>query len=261
MLPLLADPRPLVRSISCWTLGRYCKWLFPRDGQPPSATLQTLQAELLDGLLKRVMDRSKPVQAAACCALAALEEEAGDALVPKLQPILQHLTAALGSVRATAARRYSPHGANRTTARTVSPQKPEARLRRALHARIQRALRPRRAEHRAALGAAAAGQVAGAHHTLSACRACASSQPPPSLPRRRCRLATRSSCRCWRRSPPSSRASESAFSRMPRRCSSAAWRLRSSSCSTSRRAMRGPTTSPSLWCGDHAPSLPPTLAC
>ena len=103
MLPLLADPRPLVRSIACWTLGRYCKWLFPRDGQPPSAQLLALQAELLDGLLKRVMDRSKPVQAAACCALASMEEEAGEALVPKLQPILQHLTAALGSVRAPAA--------------------------------------------------------------------------------------------------------------------------------------------------------------
>ena len=99
LLPLLPDPRPLVRSIACWTLGRYCKWLFPRDGQPPAATLLALQAELLDGLLKRVMDRSKPVQAAACCALAVLEEEAGDALVPRLQPILQHLVAALGTVR------------------------------------------------------------------------------------------------------------------------------------------------------------------
>lgn len=39
------------------------------------------------------------MQAAACCALAVLEEEAGDALVPRLQSILQHLTAALGSVR------------------------------------------------------------------------------------------------------------------------------------------------------------------
>ena len=122
MLPLLADPRPLVRSIACWTLGRYCKWLFPSDGQPPSVPLQALQAELLDGLLKRVADRSKPVQAAACCALAVMEEEAGDALVPKLQPILQHLTAALGSVRASAARRQSFHGADcaarSTTAKT-----------------------------------------------------------------------------------------------------------------------------------------------
>ena len=48
-----------------------------------------------------MLDRSKPVQAAACCALAVLEEEAGEALVPRLQPILQHLIAALGTVRNT----------------------------------------------------------------------------------------------------------------------------------------------------------------
>ena len=107
LLPVLADPRPLVRSIACWTLGRYCKWLFPRDVQ--AAPLQALQAELLDGLLKRVLDRSKPVQAAACCALAVLEEEAGEALVPRLQPILQHLVAALGTVRASAAGCSRPH--------------------------------------------------------------------------------------------------------------------------------------------------------
>ena len=27
LLPLLDDPRPLVRSISCWTLSRYARWL------------------------------------------------------------------------------------------------------------------------------------------------------------------------------------------------------------------------------------------
>jgi len=71
LLPVLADPRPLVRSIACWTLGRYCKWLFPRDGSPPDAALLALQAELLDGLLKRVLDR-RGTCAPACLRHAAL---------------------------------------------------------------------------------------------------------------------------------------------------------------------------------------------
>jgi hypothetical protein len=39
------------------------------------------------------------VQAAACCAVAILAEEAGSALAPLLEPILQQLVAAVGMVR------------------------------------------------------------------------------------------------------------------------------------------------------------------
>lgn len=39
----------------------------------------------MQGLLKRVLDRNKLVQEAACSALATLEEEAGPDLLPRLQ--------------------------------------------------------------------------------------------------------------------------------------------------------------------------------
>ena len=39
----------------------------------------------LQGLLKRVLDKNKLVQEAACSALATLEEEAGADLLPRLQ--------------------------------------------------------------------------------------------------------------------------------------------------------------------------------
>jgi len=52
LLPMLDDSRPLVRSISCWTLGRYSRWL--KDGAARSAELLDL---LLAGLLKRVLDK------------------------------------------------------------------------------------------------------------------------------------------------------------------------------------------------------------
>jgi transportin-1 len=52
LLPTLDDPRPLVRSIACWTLGRYSRWL--KDGGARSSQLLD---QLLSGLLTRVLDR------------------------------------------------------------------------------------------------------------------------------------------------------------------------------------------------------------
>jgi transportin-1 len=54
LLPMLQDPRPLVRSITCWTLGRYSKWLLPRGDKP---LLQAPLEALVNGLLQRVLDK------------------------------------------------------------------------------------------------------------------------------------------------------------------------------------------------------------
>lgn len=48
----------------------------------------------MQGLLERVLDRNKHVQEAACSALATLEEEAGQELVPRMGGILQTLATA-----------------------------------------------------------------------------------------------------------------------------------------------------------------------
>ncbi|VDK35729.1 unnamed protein product [Taenia asiatica] len=85
----LADPKPLIRSIACWTLSRYANWIV---GQPHDQYLRPLVGELLN----RILDTNKRVQESACSAFATLEEEAGTDLCPYLDHILQTLVTALG---------------------------------------------------------------------------------------------------------------------------------------------------------------------
>jgi len=89
----LSDPKPLVRSITCWTLSRYSKWVVEQDH---ASYLQPMMQELL----KRVLDHNKKVQEAACSSFATLEEEAQLALVPYLEPILRNLIFAFGKYQA-----------------------------------------------------------------------------------------------------------------------------------------------------------------
>eukprot|EP00283_Hemiselmis_rufescens_P009990 CAMPEP_0173429772 /NCGR_PEP_ID=MMETSP1357-20121228/8387_1 /TAXON_ID=77926 /ORGANISM="Hemiselmis rufescens, Strain PCC563" /LENGTH=894 /DNA_ID=CAMNT_0014394007 /DNA_START=35 /DNA_END=2716 /DNA_ORIENTATION=+ len=90
---MLPSDKPLVRSITCWTLSRYSRWIAaqvnPANGQP------TLLQPLVEGFLKGMLDPSKKVQEAACSAVATLEEEAGTLLVPFVPQILQIFAAAL----------------------------------------------------------------------------------------------------------------------------------------------------------------------
>ncbi|CAI5518192.1 unnamed protein product, partial [Closterium sp. Naga37s-1] len=71
LLPLLEDPHPLVRSISCWTLSRYSKWIARAVDKPEGQ--QQFDA-VLTGFLARILDNNKRVQEAACSAFATLEE-------------------------------------------------------------------------------------------------------------------------------------------------------------------------------------------
>ncbi|KAG0142088.1 hypothetical protein CROQUDRAFT_50822 [Cronartium quercuum f. sp. fusiforme G11] len=84
LLTCLKDRKALVRSITCWTLGRYASWIIS-----PGVT-----AEHKQNLLNSVLDRNKRVQEAGCSAFATLEEEAGDELEPYLVPILTSLVMA-----------------------------------------------------------------------------------------------------------------------------------------------------------------------
>ncbi|ORY86089.1 armadillo-type protein [Protomyces lactucae-debilis] len=90
LLSMLKDPRPLVRQITCWTLGRYGRWA----AHLPDQERQQYFEPLLEGLLSAMLDNNKKVQEAGCSAFAALEDQAGIALVPYLQPILQLFVAA-----------------------------------------------------------------------------------------------------------------------------------------------------------------------
>ncbi|KAJ0241878.1 Transportin-1 [Hirschfeldia incana] len=93
LLPLLDDKFPLIRSISCWTLSRFGKYLIQETGNPKG--FEQFEKVLM-GLLRRLLDSNKRVQEAACSAFATVEEDAAEELVPHLGVILQHLMCAFG---------------------------------------------------------------------------------------------------------------------------------------------------------------------
>ncbi|KAF8750611.1 hypothetical protein HU200_012316 [Digitaria exilis] len=93
LIPLLDDKFPLIRSITCWTLSRYSKFIVQSLDHPNG---REQFDKILMGLLRRILDTNKRVQEAACSAFATLEEEAAEELVPHLEVILQHLICAYG---------------------------------------------------------------------------------------------------------------------------------------------------------------------
>uniref|UniRef100_A0A8R1XN05 Transportin-1 n=1 Tax=Onchocerca volvulus TaxID=6282 RepID=A0A8R1XN05_ONCVO len=89
----LQDRKALVRSITCWTLSRYCHYVVQQDHN-------MYFKQLLKQLLARILDGSKRVQEAACSAFATLEEEANLELVPYLPEILATLVEAFNRYQA-----------------------------------------------------------------------------------------------------------------------------------------------------------------
>ncbi|GAC74411.1 nuclear transport receptor Karyopherin-beta2/Transportin [Moesziomyces antarcticus T-34] len=84
----LKDSKPLVRSITCWTLGRYSSWCVAAETPEHQ---QQFFVPAMEGLLSMVLDNNKRVQEAGCSAFATLEEEAGRNLEPFLEPVLKTL--------------------------------------------------------------------------------------------------------------------------------------------------------------------------
>ncbi|KAI8570892.1 hypothetical protein RHMOL_Rhmol01G0074200 [Rhododendron molle] len=93
LIPLLDDKFPLIRSISCWTVSRFSKYIVQVVGHQEG---REQFDKVLMGLLRRILDDNKRVQEAACSAFATLEEEAAEELAPGLEIILQHLMCAFG---------------------------------------------------------------------------------------------------------------------------------------------------------------------
>lgn len=85
----LADVQPLIRSITCWTLSRYAKWIIE---QPVDMFLKPV----LEGVLRCMTDRHKRVQAASSSSFCVLAEHSGQILSPFLPSILQVLKTAFG---------------------------------------------------------------------------------------------------------------------------------------------------------------------
>ena len=71
------DPRPLVRSVSCWTLGRYSGEMAAAESGPGAGPeLAGRMAGAVRGLLEALLDPNRQVQHAACSALATFAEAA-----------------------------------------------------------------------------------------------------------------------------------------------------------------------------------------
>lgn len=74
----LNDEQPVVRQISCWTLSRFATWASKLDGSGRT----TFFEPMMDGILKRMLDKNKKVQESAASAFATVEEAAAEELTP-----------------------------------------------------------------------------------------------------------------------------------------------------------------------------------
>ncbi|KAF2461896.1 armadillo-type protein [Lineolata rhizophorae] len=78
LISLLQDKEPVVRQITCWSLGRYSSWAAHLQEQERPRYFEPM----MDGILKRMLDNNKRVQEAAASAFANLEEKANKELKP-----------------------------------------------------------------------------------------------------------------------------------------------------------------------------------
>lgn len=76
LVSLLEDPHPVVRQITCWSLGRYSGWASHLE----PAGKDRFFLPMMDGILRRMLDNNKRVQEAAASAFANLEEKANKEL-------------------------------------------------------------------------------------------------------------------------------------------------------------------------------------
>jgi transportin-1 len=86
LISLLNDPEPLVRQITCWTLGRYSAWA---AGLEAPLDRSRYFEPMMEGILMKMLDRNKRVQEAGASAFAHLEEKSGKQLMPYCDPIIR----------------------------------------------------------------------------------------------------------------------------------------------------------------------------
>ncbi|KAF5838766.1 ARM repeat-containing protein, partial [Dunaliella salina] len=105
LLPRMADPRPMVRIITCWALSRYAYWLLAGacHGVKILLIVNGARHQMLDavvGLIRCMLDHNRFVQEAAVSGLANVIETAGQedamrVLEPYLRPIVDVIATAI----------------------------------------------------------------------------------------------------------------------------------------------------------------------
>ena len=88
LLESLANPVPEVRSIACWTLGRFCDMVIEQEDKLVG---NENLAKLLQVLLPTMLDVKPKVQSASCSALCTIMEVAGERTKYFLAPILTNI--------------------------------------------------------------------------------------------------------------------------------------------------------------------------
>lgn len=86
LISLLDDSEPVVRQITCWSLGRYSSWASHLETPDDK---ERYFEKMMEGILKRMLDGNKRVQEAAASAFANLEEKAASRLLPYTGPIIR----------------------------------------------------------------------------------------------------------------------------------------------------------------------------
>jgi hypothetical protein len=122
LLTLLQDKEPVVRQITCWTLGRYSSWAAHLD----EAGRHQYFEPIMDGILKRMLDSNKRVQEAAASAFANLEEKAKTQLQPYCSVIIQQFVRCFASYKDR--NMYILYDCVQTLAEHVGPQMQEPEL-------------------------------------------------------------------------------------------------------------------------------------
>ncbi|KAH8587831.1 armadillo-type protein [Bisporella sp. PMI_857] len=82
LITLLGDEEPLVRQITCWTLGCYSSWV-GKDQR------LNLFQPMMEGILAKMLDPNKKVQEAGASAFAHLEDNVGEQLIPYCYPVIE----------------------------------------------------------------------------------------------------------------------------------------------------------------------------
>jgi transportin-1 len=97
LITLLNDAEPLVRQITCWTLGRYSRWAAtdPNPNNPDPQHRQKYFEPTMEGILVKMLDGNKRVQEAAASAFANLEEQSKGVLEPYIKVIVQQFVIAM----------------------------------------------------------------------------------------------------------------------------------------------------------------------
>ncbi|RMJ14477.1 hypothetical protein CDV36_005838 [Fusarium kuroshium] len=95
LISLLEDQEPVVRQITCWTLGRYSSWAANLEDEEKDQYF----VPIMDGILRHMLDKNKKVQEAAASAFANLEETSGKILEPYCGPIIQQFVRCFGKYK------------------------------------------------------------------------------------------------------------------------------------------------------------------